>query len=67
LTLGQLEWRAVELSGEFTPLLRQNMKKWYGMMGTKPCKLMEQLLEPQTDHLVQCAGKRKGPEGDTRR
>jgi hypothetical protein len=43
------------------------MKKWYGMMGTKSGKLLEQLLESPTDHLVQCAGKRKGPEGDTRR
>ncbi len=34
--LGHLEHREVTISREFTPLSLAGVKKWYGMMGTKP-------------------------------
>ena len=34
--IGQLEQREVAISREFTPLSLAGVKKWYGMMGTKP-------------------------------
>ncbi len=48
LMMGQLELRAVAISGEFKPQSIAGMKKWYGMMRTKPGERMEELLERWT-------------------